>query len=139
MTGRRVLSQRLLMELAESLILHPEDYDEVEPALRVGVQRAVAAFPYGEAGESVMMDLSNAYATLERNRAEDTTEEGVRPRRQSRTLLESGAVHESMAGLPQRSGGFSLGFEHRTDENGEPLHVWDEVNQRWIPNNTKKQ
>ncbi len=134
MTSRRALSQRLFADLSDHVVRNPGEYEEIEPAVREGVRQAVGAFPHGETTDGVMADLSNAYATIERNRAEDTSDAGVKPEPQTQSILQTSPLHPSTHHLPRRPNAFSMDFTHRESEEGKPLHVWDPVNQRYVPN-----
>ncbi len=134
MTGLRSLSPRLSADLSEVLARQHEETEREDQAIVHGVRQVHAAFPHGELGDSAAMDLANAYTTIERCRLEDTAEGLERPRPMTRSLLGSDVeLHPSVDHLPRRSGGFSMAFEHRTDERGEPMHVFNQKEQRWLP------
>lgn len=107
-----------------------------DAAVDVGVQRVATIFPHGTVSEGPLADLANAYATIERNRQADTDPDTgmVAPRPMTQSVLQTAALDPSVSRMPRRPGSFRLDFNHRCDGDGEPLHIWSPIENRWVPN-----
>lgn len=92
-------------------------------------------FPHGAPSPSVAEQLTQAMAKLERCRAENTDGQTGQefPRPMTKSTLERGEVHESVAELPKRQGAFEIGPEAWKDEWGRPLNRWNEERKIWEP------
>lgn len=128
----------LTMRTQFDLQLHSREQskttEEQDTALEHGKIAVDAMFRGAPPSDSVALQLTEAFARIERCRQQDTLEEGgERPRPMTLSPLQSGEVHESVADLPQRVGGFDIDPDGRTDARGRPLNKFDEDRGIWEP------
>ena len=106
-----------------------------DTAVELGRRAVQAMFPHGAPSPFIAEQLTQAVARVERCRAEDTdgTTGQTNPQPMTRSTLESGEVHESVAHLPQNVGAFDMDPDEWKDEWGRLLNKWNNERRIWEP------